>query len=184
MGCGCHTGSTYPVHRLSRRSTGAERVFIDPIFLPSPPSSTYVPRYASERHFPTRKNTYWLEQITDVLDNFDNALNNAIVLDNQIFVDGNKISANYSDLLSISTRQVMGAIDFTVGYDSAGNWNTSDVMAFLRNAAGIGSGGCVFFFGSSLYLMLTVSCIYLQNQSEHCGCHLCRLANILVPQSE
>lgn len=125
-----------------------------------------------------------MEQITDVLDNFDNALNNAIVLDNQIFVDGNKISANYSDLLSISTRQVMGAIDFTVGYDSAGNWNTSDVMAFLRNAAGIGSGGCVFFFGSSLYLMLTVSCIYLQDQSEHCGCHLCRLANILVPQSE
>lgn len=54
MGCGCHTGSTYPVHRLSRQNTGAERVFIDPIFLPSPPSSTYVPQYASERHFPTR----------------------------------------------------------------------------------------------------------------------------------
>lgn len=78
----------------------------------------------------------------------------------------------------------MGAIDFTVGHDSAGNWNTSDVMAFLRNTGDIGSGGCVLFSGSTLYLMLIVSNICLQNQSEHCGCHLCRLANILVPQSE
>lgn len=53
-----------------------------------------------------------------------------------------------------------GQLTFTVGYDSAGNWNTSDVMAFLRNAGGIGSGGYVLCFDSFLYLMLTVTYIY------------------------
>lgn len=37
----------------------------------------------------------------------------------------------------------MGAIDFTMGTDRNGNWDTSDVKAFLRNAGGIGSGGFV-----------------------------------------
>ena len=46
-------------------------------------------------------------------------------------------------LLALSTRQAMGALDFTILQDSAGNWNTSDVKAFLRSAGGIGSGGYV-----------------------------------------
>lgn len=38
----------------------------------------------------------------------------------------------------------MGPIDFTVGRDSSGNWNTSDVKAFMRCAGFIGSGGYAF----------------------------------------
>lgn len=38
----------------------------------------------------------------------------------------------------------MGPIDYTVGRDSSGNWNTSDVKAFMRCAGFIGSGGYAF----------------------------------------
>ena len=78
-----------------------------------------------------------------MLNNFNSSLENAIALDNMILHDGNHISSQYYDLLALSTRQAMGALDFTILKDSAGNWNTSDVKAFLRSAGGIGSGGYV-----------------------------------------
>ena len=78
-----------------------------------------------------------------VLENFDKSLANAIALDDTILHDGNQISSEYYGLLALSTRQAMGALDFTILKDSAGNWNTSDVKAFLRSAGGIGSGGYV-----------------------------------------
>lgn len=76
-----------------------------------------------------------------MLNGFGNALSNAIALDNQILHDGSQISTNYYDLLALTTRQAMGAIDITVGQDSAGNLNTSDIKAFMRGAGGIGTGG-------------------------------------------
>lgn len=80
-------------------------------------------------------------QILGVLNDFGDALSNAIALDNQILHDGSQISTNYYDLLALSTRQAMGAIDITVGQDGAGNLNTSDIKAFMRGTGGIGSGG-------------------------------------------
>lgn len=76
-----------------------------------------------------------------MLNGFGNALSNAIALDNQILHDGSQISTKYYDLLALTTRQAMGAIDITVGQDSAGNLNTSDIKAFMRGAGGIGTGG-------------------------------------------
>ena len=80
-----------------------------------------------------------------MLNKFDNSLANAIALDNSILHDGSQISSEYYDLLALSTRQAMGALDFTILRDSSGVWNTSDVKAFLRNAGGIGSGGSVIY---------------------------------------
>lgn len=82
-------------------------------------------------------------QILGVLNDFESALDNAIALDNQIHHDGSQVSTNYYDLLALTTRQAMGAIDITVGQDSSGNLNASDIKAFTRGAGGIGSGGYV-----------------------------------------
>ena len=78
-----------------------------------------------------------------MLESFGGSLENAITLDDRILHDGSEISTDYYDLLALSTRQAMGALDFTIVRDSSGNWNTSDVKAFLRSAGGIGSGGYV-----------------------------------------
>ena len=69
-----------------------------------------------------------------------------------ILHDGNQISSQYYDLLALSTRQAMGALDFTILRDSSGNWNTSDVRAFLRGAGGIGSGGYVIHYLSNAFI--------------------------------
>ena len=78
-----------------------------------------------------------------MLNNFDNALNNAIALDDLILRDGGRISTDYYDLLALTTRQAMGSLDITIARDGSGNWNKSDVKAFLRSAGGIGTGGYV-----------------------------------------
>ena len=84
-------------------------------------------------------------KILGVLNNFNQSLDNAITLDNTIFHDGSQISTDYYDLLALSTRQAMGALDFTIIRDGSGNWNTTDIKAFLRGAGGIGSGGYVIY---------------------------------------
>ena len=92
-----------------------------------------------------------------MLDNFDNALNNAIALDNQILRDGNQISTNYYDLLALTTRQAMGSLDITISRDGSGNWNKSDVKAFLKSTGGIGTGGyvtCTLYFYYKSFLII------------------------------
>lgn len=91
-------------------------------------------------------------QTLGVLTGFGDALNDAIALDNQILYDGSHVSTNYYDLLALTTRQAMGAIDITIGQDSSGNLNTSDIKAFMRGAGGIGSGGYV----ASLFFQLPI----------------------------
>lgn len=105
-----------------------------------PSTPPYVTWYVKDALL--AKNKVWNNlKIVGFLNNFENALETAIALDDQILSDASEISSNYYDLLALSTRQVMGAIDFTMGKDRNENWNTSDVKGFLRNAGGIGSGG-------------------------------------------
>lgn len=62
------------------------------------------------------------------------------------------ISGDYSDILTISTRQAFGALDLTVTLSGPNNAvNASDVKAFARNFGNLGSGGYVIR-SSSLYL--------------------------------
>lgn len=106
------------------------------------PTLAYMTRFVS-LHLGGKQTLISTTQILGVLNGFETALDNAIALDNQILHDGSQISTNYYDLLALTTRQAMGAIDITVGQDSAGNLNASDIKAFMRGAGGIGSGGYV-----------------------------------------
>ena len=44
-----------------------------------------------------------------------------------------QISSQYSDVLSLGTRQTMGALDFTIGTDSSGHLVPGDVKVFMKN---------------------------------------------------
>ncbi|EJD08023.1 DUF1793-domain-containing protein [Fomitiporia mediterranea MF3/22] len=80
-------------------------------------------------------------QIEDVLNHFDDAMTAATTLDNKILRDAGQVSTNYADILSLSTRQVMGALEYTLLKDASSSFNMSDVKAFLNDMGGIGSGG-------------------------------------------
>ncbi|KAI1785602.1 hypothetical protein LXA43DRAFT_1065747 [Ganoderma leucocontextum] len=57
----------------------------------------------------------------------------AVALDQKITSAAAKISSQYSDVVSLATRQTMGALDITVGTDSSGNLIPSDIKIFMKN---------------------------------------------------
>ena len=62
------------------------------------------------------------------------ALERAIALDQKIMGDAARVqSSQYADIVSLATRQTMGALDFTIGTDSSGNIVPGDVMIFMKN---------------------------------------------------
>nr|VWP00989.1 Uncharacterized protein [Ganoderma boninense] len=75
--------------------------------------------------------------INDVIDTFtgdySGALSRAVALDQKIMNDAAKISSQYSDIVTLSVRQTMSALDFTVGTDSKGNLQPNDVKIFMKN---------------------------------------------------
>lgn len=64
-------------------------------------------------------------------------------LDFQIVNDAMKISLDYPDLLSLVARQAMSAIEITVSKNADGSYNSSDIMAFMKDMGDVGAGGCV-----------------------------------------
>ena len=80
-----------------------------------------------------------LSQIPDFLNNFANASSTARRLDSKILGGAATVSGALGDLVSLSTAQVYGSIQLTVGFDKSGNLNKSDVMAFMKNIGGPGS---------------------------------------------
>ncbi|KAF8883857.1 hypothetical protein BD779DRAFT_1443590 [Infundibulicybe gibba] len=62
-----------------------------------------------------------------------NALQRAVELDQKITSDALSISQDYADLVSLSARQTMGSIDITASRGLNGQWNTSDVMIFMKS---------------------------------------------------
>ena len=78
-----------------------------------------------------------MDKIKDALDHFDDALAASIELDNKLLAAANSISTEYAGLISLVTRQAMGAIEYTI---LKNNQNTSDVKAFMKNMGNVGSG--------------------------------------------
>ncbi|KAK0199053.1 hypothetical protein F5146DRAFT_118166 [Armillaria mellea] len=72
------------------------------------------------------------DAIDSFLDDFPNAKQRAIALDNKTMSDARQISDNYADLVALAARQAL-AVDITVSKDSAGQWNTSDIMTFMKD---------------------------------------------------
>ncbi|KAK0233833.1 hypothetical protein IW262DRAFT_114330 [Armillaria fumosa] len=72
------------------------------------------------------------DAIDSFLDDFPNAKQRAIALDDKTMSDARQISDNYADLVTLAARQAL-AVDITVSKDSTGQWNTSDIMTFMRD---------------------------------------------------
>ena len=72
-------------------------------------------------------------QIEGVLRDFPDALDRAIVLDNRVMAATSNILTNYTDIVSLGTRQAFAGIDITVSNGTDGAWNMSDVKIFTKN---------------------------------------------------
>ena len=77
-------------------------------------------------------------QIVDFLKDFSNASARAQQLDNKILHDANSISNNLGGLVSAAIAQVYGSMQLTIGTDTHGNLNNSDIMMFMKNIGGFG----------------------------------------------
>ncbi|KAI9456365.1 hypothetical protein BJY52DRAFT_1171492, partial [Lactarius psammicola] len=75
--------------------------------------------------------------IVDFLNDFANASSRAQQLDLKILRDASSVSGNLADLVSLATAQVYGSTHLTIGADARGNFNDSDVMAFMKNIGGL-----------------------------------------------
>ena len=67
--------------------------------------------------------------------------------------DARQISDTYADLVTLAARQAL-AVDITVSKDSQGQWNTSDVMTFMRD---VGNSRWVIWILSYLISRLAYS---------------------------
>ncbi|KLO16074.1 DUF1793-domain-containing protein [Schizopora paradoxa] len=75
----------------------------------------------------------------NIAGDFDNILLNSISIDNAVRADGLAVSQEYADILALSLRQVMASMEITISVGSDGQWNTSDVMSFMKNMGNLGS---------------------------------------------
>lgn len=76
-------------------------------------------------------------QIVDFLNDFSNASSRAQALDKKILQDAASVSSPLGDLVSLAIAQVYGSTQLTIGTDTLGNFNESDVMMFMKNIGGL-----------------------------------------------
>ncbi|KAH9009214.1 hypothetical protein EDB83DRAFT_2531328 [Lactarius deliciosus] len=72
----------------------------------------------------------------DFISDFANASSRAQELDLKILQRASPISGSLGDLVSLATAQVYGSFHLTYAIDANGDFNKSDVMAFMRNIGG------------------------------------------------
>ena len=80
--------------------------------------------------------SHTISQINDFLGDFTNASSRAQNLDQKILQAAAPVSSLLGDLVSLATAQVYGSTQLTIGTDASGNYNTSDVMMFMKNIGG------------------------------------------------
>ena len=76
-------------------------------------------------------------QIVDFLNDFKNASSRSQQPQDKIFDDSKSISNDLSRLTSTALAEVYGSMLLTIGTDSHGNLNKSDVMMFMKNIGGV-----------------------------------------------
>ncbi|KZP06336.1 DUF1793-domain-containing protein [Athelia psychrophila] len=77
--------------------------------------------------------------ITDFINGYSTALSTANTFDAQVVSDATKISADYASLVELSIRQAIGAIEITISKTSAGAWDTTDVIVFMKEISSDGN---------------------------------------------
>ncbi|KAF8885606.1 hypothetical protein BD779DRAFT_1442269 [Infundibulicybe gibba] len=100
------------------------------------------------------------DAISAFIKDFPSARQRAIELDQRITSDALSISQDYADLVSLSVRQTVGGIDITASKGSDGQWNTSDVMMFMKSVGDTSrrTNPTEFMFAASpAYLYLNAS---------------------------
>ncbi|TBU49426.1 hypothetical protein BD309DRAFT_76359 [Dichomitus squalens] len=77
--------------------------------------------------------------ISTFINDYANALARANAFDAKVKSDASKISSDYADIVALSVRQALGAIEITVSKDSTGKFNTSDITTFLKEISSDGN---------------------------------------------
>ncbi len=72
-------------------------------------------------------------QISTFLNDFSDALNRSLALDNKILSASSAVSPEYASVLSLVTRQIFASMDITVPSAEPGQFNTSDVKIFMKD---------------------------------------------------
>ncbi|KAJ7142232.1 hypothetical protein C8R44DRAFT_974081 [Mycena epipterygia] len=88
----------------------------------------------------TQRHSYFWSQYATIddaieafMDDFPAARSRALLLDQQILHDAGAVSQNYTDLVSLATRQAMAGVEITLSTTASGSWNMSDVLAFMKD---------------------------------------------------
>ncbi|KAJ4478253.1 hypothetical protein J3R30DRAFT_2880603 [Lentinula aciculospora] len=79
------------------------------------------------------------DAMSSFLQDYDNALDRAYAFDARINSDALAICSDYAGLVSLSVRQLLGAIEITLSKNSDGSFNTSDVIVFLKEISSDGN---------------------------------------------
>ena len=82
----------------------------------------------------------FLSQIDAFTGDSQAAYNRAVALDKKIMDAAAAVSSAYTDIVSLATRQTLGALDITVSNGSDGKTNASDVKIFMKD---VGTSQCV-----------------------------------------
>ncbi|KAL1946009.1 hypothetical protein VTO73DRAFT_2011 [Trametes versicolor] len=105
------------------------------------PSIVYAaPNGATEQlrpYFVTRYGSDIGRAIDDLTSGYADTLQRAVALEKSIIADASNVSTEYSDLVSLATRQPFGSIDITVSSDADGNPNATDVRIFMKDIGGL-----------------------------------------------
>ncbi|KAJ6528989.1 hypothetical protein B0H19DRAFT_1333719, partial [Mycena capillaripes] len=130
------------------------------------------------------RRSYFLSQYSTVGDaidafmgDFPNAVARAIELDRKILQDAGAVSQNYMDLVSLATRQAMAGVEITVSVTAAGEWNVSDMQAFMKdvgNTQRVNPTETIYaalpafmYLNASLVGLLLEPMLRFQNSSEY-----------------
>lgn len=73
-------------------------------------------------------------QVTSFLKDYSAALTRAQAFDSKVQSDASAISTDYASIAALSVRQAFGATELTVSKNSAGGFNTSDVLMFMKGS--------------------------------------------------
>lgn len=69
-----------------------------------------------------------------------------MALDAELMNSANAYSSEYADLVSLTARQAMAALEFTLPKNESGSWDLSDVKAFVKDLGNIASGGYAYIY--------------------------------------
>lgn len=84
---------------------------------------------------------------------YDDALDEAMEMDQNLEAEASLISSNYSDILRLSVRQMFGAMEITIPYETL---DTKDILSFLKEIStdgNVNTADVIFPMLPGLYIM-------------------------------